>query len=477
MLKSIIYKEIADNIRNLRFTVGSLLIIIVSFICVVILTSQYNDEIKEYHQSVNEQNATIERSAHTNRLGGMITPIFPPSKFHPIILGIDQNVEINNYNNNPLNTMFPPFDFIIIVTILMSLLAILFSYNSISGEAEDGTLRLILSNAVPRMLLLTGKWIGGVICIFIPFIISILLMSVYISLSPVVQWFSYHWLTFALLTLASLLFISIFYLIGLTVSCYTKNSTMSMLVSLFIWVLFILIIPNLSPYFAAQLYKMPSVNRIEKEVKRLQGIERDDLGRKLSKEVYDKYMNEYPEEFAAIQSMNQNQLMEYFEQRPDIMQVYNKITEEVEQAWRTANQIQNEKASKIMADIKAKSERQVATAKNIAALSPYSCYVYIATDMTGTGMHKTEYNEQLFTEASAVFRPYLERKVKEAKEKDPLFNSESYIDLSDRPRFDYKEELLNTKFAATMPYWFILLAFNALFLILAYLSFRRYDVR
>ena len=43
---------------------------------------------------------------------------------------------------------------------LMSLLTILISYEAISGEKRDGTLRLLLSNPVSRMQLFLGKYLG-----------------------------------------------------------------------------------------------------------------------------------------------------------------------------------------------------------------------------------------------------------------------------------------------------------------------------
>ncbi|MDR2038613.1 MAG: ABC transporter permease [Bacteroidales bacterium] len=477
MLKTIIYKEISDNIRNLRFTVGSLLVVIVSLICVIILTSHYKDEVTDYYQRIHEQNIAISEFAHENRLSGMVVPQIPPSKFHPVVLGIEQNTEIKNYNNNPLDTLFPPFDIIIIVSILMSLLAILFSYNAISGETEEGTLRLILSNPVPRILLLTGKWLGGIICICIPFIAAVLLISIYISISPVIQWSMYHWGCFALFVLASLLFISIFYLIGLCISGITKNSTISMLVSLFIWVLFILVIPNISPYFAAQLYKVPSVNSAEKEIKRIEGVERDQLGNRLEKEAMEKYLLQYHEEISLMEEMDEDEIMIYLEQNPALKKVYQQIQKEIDDIWNNANRIQGEKADRIRADITTRSEKQVAIAKNIAAISPYACFVYIATDITGTGLHKTKHDKQQASEYSTIIWDFIDKRIAEEKGKNPLFGYDSFLDLSNRPLFNYQEEPVRSKFAATRFYWLILVGFNVIFLVIAYINFRKYDVR
>ena len=43
----------------------------------------------------------------------------------------------------------------------MSLMAILFSYDAVSGERERGTLRLLLTNSLSRPALIAAKWLGG----------------------------------------------------------------------------------------------------------------------------------------------------------------------------------------------------------------------------------------------------------------------------------------------------------------------------
>ena len=62
-------------------------------------------------------------------------------------------------------------------------------------------------------------------------------------------------------------------------------------------------------------------------------------------------------------------------------------------------------------------------------------------------------------------------------EKDPSYNSHSFIDISDRPRFVFKEEPLKGKLNAVLPYWGILVLFNVLFFAMAFVGFLRYDVR
>jgi hypothetical protein len=69
-------------------------------------------------------------------------------------------------SDNPFLSIFLSVDVIFVFKIVLSALAILFAYNTISGEREDGTLKLVLSNPVPRDMLVLGKYFGGMLSLF-----------------------------------------------------------------------------------------------------------------------------------------------------------------------------------------------------------------------------------------------------------------------------------------------------------------------
>jgi ABC-type transport system involved in multi-copper enzyme maturation permease subunit len=477
MLKTIITKEFLDNILNLRFIVGFILCIIITISCVVILSNDYQQEMKDYQARIALQDEFLDKYAHSNRIGGMIVPQKPPEQFRPLIVGIPDNADLGSFDDNPLPILFPPLDLIFIVTIIMSLMAILFSYDAIAGEREKGTLKLMISNSISRANLLLGKWIGGTLSLLIPFIFSLLFSVIYITLNPNINWDGSAWTTFFLLILTSIIFIAAFYLLGLLVSSFSKYASTSILTSLFIWVVFILVIPNLSPYIAAQLYRIPSVNKVEKEVNRIQGIERDDLGRKLSNEVAKKYELQYGQMFTDLRKMDRNAIRQQAETDLDFKAMYEAYTNEVANAWQEANNIQAQKASKIRTDLDNRASIQTFIAKHIACLSPYANYVYLATDLTGTGLRSLRYFSRIASEYYATIGSYLQLKEEQARQKDPTFGNNSFLNVSDRPRFVYHEEPLSNRFGSGLPYWGFLLFFNLLFFVMAFVRFLRYDVR
>jgi len=445
--------------------------------CVVILTNAYLKERKDYQARIALQDEFLDNYAHTNRIGGMIVPQKPPEQFRPLIIGIPDDADLGSFDDNPLPILFPPLDLIFIVTIIMSLMAILFSYDAIAGEREKGTLKLMISNSISRANLLLGKWIGGTLSLLIPFIFSLLISAIYITMNPNINWDSSAWATFFLFLLASIIFIAAFYLLGLLVSSFSKYASTSILTLLFLWVIFILVIPNLSPYIAAQLYRIPSVNKIEKELNRIQGIERDELGRELSREVSEKYEKHFGQMFTDLQSMERNTIRQRTEIDPDFKAMYESYTIECNGAWQEANRIQAEKANKIRRELNNKSGIQTFIAKHIACLSPYANYVYLATDLTGTGLHSLSYFSRVASEYYAIMNPYLQSKEEQARQKDPTFGNNSFLNVRDRPRFIYREEPLSNRLGAGLPYWGFLLFFNVLFFVVAFVRFLRYDVR
>jgi ABC-type transport system involved in multi-copper enzyme maturation permease subunit len=477
MIRSIIRHEMLVNLLNLRFVVGLLLSVVLSVTCVLLLTHQYRQELADYTTRVSLQDDFLGNYAHTNRIGGVITPQKPPEPIRPFIAGIQRDADLGSFDDNPLPVLFPYVDFIFIITIIMSLLAILFSYDSIAGERESGTLKLMQSSSIPRAAILLGKWIGGLAVLLVPLAVSVIIGALYVTVQMDIRWTGSDWLSFLLLVLASATFISLFYGIGLFISSVARYASVSILASLSVWVLFILVIPNLSPYLAAQFYRIPSVTRVEREVERLTSIERDNLGRELSGKVNRDFESRYGQTFRELLAMNSNEIVNKLVSRPELAPMYSSYREQINKAWDEANRIQGEKAEKISNNLSVRAKIQTGIAKNIACISPYADYLYIATDLTGTGLRSLEYFSRVADQYRSQYYRYQERKVQEATRKDPTFDSNSFLDIRDRPRFTFVEEPLKERLDGVLPFWGVLLFFNVVFFAGAFVSFLRYDVR
>ncbi|MHC4323175.1 MAG: ABC transporter permease subunit [Planctomycetota bacterium] len=492
MLRTIIAKEFLNNILNLRFMIGLVLCLIVTVACIMILAHDYRQQMKDYNARVNIQDEILDNYAvaKTYRITRMLRPQKSPERFRPLIIGISGNEGSGFFDYNPLPILFPPFDFLFIVTIIMSLLAMLFSYDAVAGERQSGTLRLVISNSISRTKVIFGKFIGGSASLLIPFILALLIGVLYVSVNPAIQWDGSAWAELALLTAASITFITLFYLLGLMVSTFSRYSSTSILNCLFLWVLLILVIPNVCPYISAWFYRIPSIKETER---RDDEIERHslDVAREHMVEAAKNFGLKYGALFSEYESMgfgghwyyglahDDDKLRKATQQRveadPEFKAMVDAFRDEVEEAEHKLGRIRN--ANPVEDDLHRKAALQTKLAKNLACISPFANFVYVARDLTGTGLRSLDYFKQTKHEYEREVRSYSDKKIDKAREKDPALEEDSFLDVSDRPRFVFKEETLKGKLSEVLPYWGILFLFNVVFFAAAFAGFMRYDVR
>ena len=261
------------------------------------------------------------------------------------------------------------------------------------------------------------------------------------------------------------------------VSSLFRHSSASILCSLFIWVLLTLILPNLSPYVAAQVYRVPSVTRVEKEVFRLIQTERDELAARMQKDIREKFARSYGQMFEQFLQMPEEGIRSRVAADDAFKQMYESFRNENDEAVEEANRTQKEKADRLEKDLQIRTERQVKAARLIAGISPFAQYLFIATDLTGTGLRSLDHFSSISGEYEGALWGYVDKIAKEARLKDPTYDVNSFLDLHDRPRFNYTEELLRDKLNAVLPWWAALAAFSLFLFAGAFVAFLRYDVR
>lgn len=475
MLKNIIQKEILNNIFSSRFLVTFLLLVIIVFATSIILTNDYVRKQDEFSLRQTERENYLRNYAHFNRIQNIIQPTQPPLAFYSLVRGISLEVNIEEFDDDPLPVMFPLIDLTFIVTILLSLVALLFSYDAICGEKEEGTLKLMLSNSVSRAKVLLGKTIGGTLTLLLPFAFSLGLSLVVILLNPRVSWKGSDWGALGLIFFAAALYITLFYCLGIFISSRHKTGSSSIMTALFIWVLFILVIPSLTPYVASFFAKTPSKIKIDREVDRIYDTERDALGRKLAQERRQEVQKKYPN-YEPIMALEERQRR--IANDPEFKKAYEEMTAAIQGGWNEANRIQGEKANAILEDQSRKEERQMKLSIFLSMASPLSSFTYLATDLSATGMRSRKHFKQLSANYDGIFGDYAKKKMAGLLETDPTVDVwNSPVDVSDMPRFDYTDERLLDRFNGILPFLTVLLIFNILFFFAAFVFFVRYDVR
>jgi ABC-type transport system involved in multi-copper enzyme maturation permease subunit len=138
----------------------------------------------------------------------------------------------------------PDFDWAFIIKIIFSLYVLLMGYDAVSGEKSLGTLRLTLSNPVNRPRVLTAKYLSTIITVLIPLLAGILISLM--IMEPSLHVISFDTVSRILFLLLSTgIYVSLFAFLSLLVSSLISSSSTGLLILLSLWMGF-LIIPEMS---------------------------------------------------------------------------------------------------------------------------------------------------------------------------------------------------------------------------------------
>lgn len=146
MLLNIIRKEILDTINSPKFVFTFLLCTILILMSVYTGINNYRAELSEYNAAIALNKKNLETQPSYGALAGLGTKITkPPQVLSTIISGIqeavgrqatvniayDPSLVDSKYDSNPMLAIFGELDLTLIVRIVLSLLAILFTYDAI----------------------------------------------------------------------------------------------------------------------------------------------------------------------------------------------------------------------------------------------------------------------------------------------------------------------------------------------------------
>ena len=186
MIWIIAKREFLSNIITLRFLIGFILCLLLAVSSSYILIDDYAARLEAYDDSVIEHVSELKQIKVFSKLRTIVDR--PPSKLSFVCVGSDrkmgnatrvgyQRVPVEatgGGGGNPLMIVFPSLDMILIIQVVLSLLVLLFAYDTISGERERGTLAQVLSNSVPRHQFLMGKFAGGMMSVTLPLLVGLL---------------------------------------------------------------------------------------------------------------------------------------------------------------------------------------------------------------------------------------------------------------------------------------------------------------
>ena len=177
-----------------------------------------------------------------------------------------EGFEVPNWASNDMMQAFRELDWTFIVSIIISLTVLIFSYDLVSGDRETGTLALAISNPVPRGLLLFGKYLGAVLAVILVLLPGIILsLAILISGKAVVLDRMLLAEIAAFLGSAAIL-AACMAALGLLASTFTSRSNVSLLLCLCIWLAAVVVVPNSIVYFTGKLFPIESSRAVADRV-------------------------------------------------------------------------------------------------------------------------------------------------------------------------------------------------------------------
>jgi ABC-type transport system involved in multi-copper enzyme maturation permease subunit len=488
MLRTLILKELRAILASPKFaaTFG---------VCSILMLLSVFIGIREYRAAVRQYDEALELAAQSLRtqpswMGLTTTTYRAPDPMQIFIPGVNndvgrlsgingfEDVKLKNstYADDPIFALFRSIDLSFIVQVVLSLFAILFTYDAINGEREGGTLQLTFSNPVPRstyiLAKLAGSWIGLVVPLLVPVLLAALLVMLY-----GIPFAAGDWARFGVFLVLSLLFFTFFIALGVFISTLTQRPATSFLVSLAAWLTLVLIIPRLGVMAAGVADPVPSVAETEAGVDAF------------SKDRWDRQMKEMEARWQtrqeAMKGMTKEERGAYGQEK--------------EKEWSTeddAGRMSVQKdidafAVRVNEDQRNRKSHQEQLAFALARVSPASAYQLASMSLAGTGVSLKSRYEDAMREYRTAFTRYVDRKQKETGGQGGFRISvdsqtgfhfsapreRGTLDVSDLPSFvppviRFGETASGAVIDAGLLGVFSLMAFAG-----SFLAFLRYDVR
>ncbi|HMA53087.1 MAG TPA: ABC transporter permease subunit [Acidobacteriota bacterium] len=274
MLRTIIRREILEYLKSAKFLIGLGITLALAAGSTVINVQDYKGRLQDYQSASQEMKSD-----------GFYKRLYrPPQVLSTLIQGKDRKLGNSitvTYLSLPSTTSgymgqglsqhqrlvsgFAAVDFAFIVRVVLSLMVVFIAYNAVSEEKSSGTLKLILSNRVPKDQLLLGKFLGGWFVIMGSLAVAALVSLILVLSHSFIAFTAGDWTRLLIFMGLSALYLTVFYAISLFVSVLVDRPSVSLMILLQAWVFLIVIYPNLGTIAAENLSRLPSQEQLAQQ--------------------------------------------------------------------------------------------------------------------------------------------------------------------------------------------------------------------
>ena len=444
MLKAIIQREILEYLKSCKFLIGLCMSMVLVGIGTFINVGDYRQRQQDYLDA--KQNLKGE---------GIDVKIFrKPQILSTLVQGRDRELgnrlEIS-YLDLPIQTSgymgefasqhhryvsgFTSVDYAFVVRVVLSLMVIFLAYNSIAEEKTQGTLRLVLANPLSRGRLLFGKFLGGLFVILGSLSIATLIAMLVMVLYPAVSLDRDLALRVLGMWGVSALYLGTFFTLSLMVSTVVSRPSVALLVLLQIWIVVIVIYPNVSVILSQHVMRLPSQEELADR-------------RRALFEPYERQHNETNQAFNKMVESGQHDDMDLitrnFEVNAQRTELYHRVDSEYTQ----------------------KLTRQTHLAQNLGLLSPSVLYDVAVQRLAGTDIREFD---SFMEGVERHWQRYIERWALRYTDLDAYKESKL-------PDFTYQRQSVTESITQTLPQWTILFLLGVIFFAAAHAVFMRTNV-
>ena len=470
MLGTLIKSQILENIYGIKFVITFVVCVILVLGATITGIGRFENQLVEDNKIININKGNVEEANSWDQVGhDGVKQIKPASSMSIFASGLDDSVgrtatvhewdfphmEDSVYSTAPIFAVFGDLDLTFIIKIVVSLFAILFTYNLISGEKESGTLKLCLSNSVPRNTFILGKSIGSFVSLLIPLLIPLIIGLIAVLTIGNISFTGDQWGRIALIALGYVLYLLAFFCLGVFVSALTRHSAVSFLILLFLWVLFVLVIPKASMMAAGQIHPIQGITDVQDAQL---SIQREYMG-----SLRDRVMEGFRQ--LAAQGADRSNW------RTFAFQLRAQARDELEPEFKNKNE-------KLINGFKKQQINLTNLATTISRISPASAVTYIGMNLAGTGFQDQENFINQITKYRTDFAGFI--RTETDKQGSFMFHgaeAQGQLDVNDLPPFEYQPLSFGESVLIVLPDMMMMAIVSIIFYALAFVLFIRYDVR
>ena len=281
-LKYLVFREVLDHLRTFRFTVMVLLVQAIALTGVILAVKQDRQERTLYEQIRSETRSRLEKRMNTppwrfvKVFRGDTRFFRVPSPVSFVAGGGDRHVpnlfRVSAFRvkgpeyvrpHNPAMRYSEQIDWGFVVGVVLSLTALVLTFDAISRERAENTFQLVMSNSVRRSTIIAGKVLGAFLPIMATWCLAAVLQLLVWNLLATAPLRAQDWIAVALAGLPVALFVAFFVILGILISLLFHSPGACGTVAALCWALFVLVIPNAGQLVAFRLEELPDPRTAE----------------------------------------------------------------------------------------------------------------------------------------------------------------------------------------------------------------------